>query len=276
MNISTIFTAKTRQMPQYTCMADMLHTEAEHMDSCFFTDTAPDIVHVFGRFDKATADAVARCRQLHIPTVLTVCDALGAFADGRQTIGHTQFMAQRRRLLTAASAVHATGQEEGVAIAATAPKANVTVIANPVVTSCILPHDMAKAFAQLYLHTIETHERLIGEQIGRTIAAAMKKAGTPGEQAKTLSEVCARIMYARYLNNRGLLSLQRVGTLAEMFNTVVYDEAALATLLPRMGMRGFTASLLALLYERGLVSEGFMPIDMAHKPLQLKTFTAHT
>ena len=273
MNISTIFTAKARLLPQYTDMADMLHTEAEHMGDCFFTDTAPDIVHVFGKFDNGTAEAVARCRRLHIPTVLTVCDALGAFVSGRQTIGHTQLMAQRRRLLTAASAIHATGQEEGMAIMATAPKANVTVIANPAVTSCIQPHVMAKSFAQLYLHTIETHERLIGEQIGRTIAAAMKKAGTPDEQAKTLSEVCARIMYARYLNNRGLLSLQRVGTLAEMFNTAVYDEESLATLLPRMGMRGFTASLLALLYERDLVSEGFMPIEMARKPLQLKTFT---
>ena len=182
--------------------------------------------------------------------------------------------------------LYAVGNEEGAALAATAPKADVSVIANPVVTTTVSAKAMAAGFMQLYQEAIEKHEQTVNSEILKTITSATQAyargnkgkeqsavaviSGGSGDGMKEIKKVCAHLLYARYLNNRGLLTSQRQEELAQVLISTTYDEDCLAYLLPRMRLKTFTAQLLNLLQERQLLSEGFMPIDMARHPLKIK------
>ena len=269
MNISIVFTSQAKKAQPYVALAQQLREQVATLDSSFVVASSPDIVHVFGGFDKATQALLAKYRDMRIPPVLTACDALAAYTAGKQTIDRSQLSRSRRKLLMLATAVHAVGNEEGAALAATAPKADVSVVANPVVTTTVSPKAMAASFMQLYQEAIEKHEAYVksNKDKGQT---AMVISGGSGDGMKEIKKVCAHLLYARYLNNRGLLTSQRQEELAQVLISTTYDEDCLAYLLPRMRLKTFTAQLLNLLQERQLLSEGFMPIDMARHPLKIK------
>ena len=274
MNISIVFTSQAKKAQPYVALAQQLREQVATLDSSFVVASSPDIVHVFGGFDKATQALLAKYR-----------DALAAYTAGKQTIDRSQLSRSRRKLLMLATAVHAVGNEEGAALAATAPKADVSVVANPVVTTTVSPKAMAASFMQLYQEAIEKHEQTVNSEILKTITSAtqayvksnkdkgqtaMVISGGSGDGMKEIKKVCAHLLYARYLNNRGLLTSQRQEELAQVLISTTYDEDCLAYLLPRMRLKTFTAQLLNLLQERQLLSEGFMPIDMARHPLKIK------
>lgn len=286
MNISIVFTSQAKKAQPYVALAQQLREQVATLDSSFVVASSPDIVHVFGGFDKATQALLAKYRDMRIPTVLTACDALAAYTAGKQTIDRSQLSRSRRHLLMLTTAVHAVGNEEGAALAATAPKADVSVIANPVVTTTVSAKAMAAGFMQLYQEAIEKHEQTVNSEILKTITSATQAyargnkgkeriaaaaiSGGSGDGMKEIKKVCAHLLYARYLNNRGLLTSQRQEELAQVLTSTTYDEDCLAYLLPRMRLKTFTAQLLNLLQERQLLSEGFMPIDMARHPLKIK------
>ena len=110
----------------------------------------------------------------------------------------------------------------------------------------------------------------MASSIVKTINAALKKQDT-GSDTQPLKSVCAKLLYARYLNNRGLLSTPHLEELGQMFLETDYDEDKLAIIIPHIKLQKFTAELLALLDERGYISEGFMPIGRTRKPLKLIT-----
>lgn len=286
MNISIVFTPQAEKAQPYVALAQQLREQVATLDSSFVVASSPDIVHVFGGFDKATQALLAKYRDMRIPTVLTACDALAAYTADKQTIDRSQLSRSRRHLLMLATAVHAVGNEEGAAMAATAPKADVSVIANPVVTTTVSAKAMAAGFMQLYQEAIEKHEQAVNSEILKIITSATQAyvkgnkgkeqsamaaiSGGSGDGMKEIKKVCAHLLYARYLNNRGLLTSQRQEELAQVLISTTYDEDCLAYLLPRMRLKTFTAQLLNLLQERQLLSEGFMPIDMARHPLKIK------
>lgn len=286
MNISIVFTSQAEKAQPYVALAQQLREQVATLDNSFVVASSPDIVHVFGGFDKATQALLAKYRDMRIPTVLTACGALAAYTADKQTIDRSQLSRSRRKLLMLATAVHAVGNEEGAALAATAPKADVSVIANPVVTTTVSAKAMAAGFMQLYQEAIEKHEQTVNSEILKTITyatqayvkgnkgkeriAAAAISGGSGDGMKEIKKVCAHLLYARYLNNRGLLTSQRQEELAQVLTSTTYDEDCLAYLLPRMRLKTFTAQLLNLLQERQLLSEGFMPIDMARHPLKIK------
>lgn len=286
MNISIVFTSQAEKAQPYVALAQQLREQVATLDSSFVVASSPDIVHVFGGFDKATQALLAKYRDMRIPTVLTACGSLAAYTAGKQTIDRSQLSRSRRKILMLATAVHAVGNEEGAALAATAPKADVSVIANPVVTTTVSAKAMAAGFMQLYQEAIEKHEQAVNSEILKTITSATQAyvkgnkgkeriaaaaiSGGSGDGMKEIKKVCAHLLYARYLNNRGLLTSQRQEELAQVLISTTYDEDCLAYLLPRMRLKTFTAQLLNLLQERQLLSEGFMPIDMARHPLKIK------
>lgn len=286
MNISIVFTSQAEKAQPYVALAQQLREQVATLDNSFVVASSPDIVHVFGGFDKATQALLSKYRDMRIPTVLTACGALAAYTADKQTIDRSQLSRSRRHLLMLATAVHAVGNEEGAALAATAPKADVSVIANPVVTTTVSAKAMAAGFMQLYQEAIEKHEQAVNSEILKTITSATQAyvkgnkgkeriaaaaiSGGSGDGMKEIKKVCAHLLYARYLNNRGLLTSQRQEELAQVLISTTYDEDCLAYLLPRMRLKTFTAQLLNLLQERQLLSEGFMPIDMARHPLKIK------
>ena len=270
MNTSIVFTAEAKESIPYAAMAQILKEQIGLRDDCYIVESAPDVVHVFGLMDSATKRVLTHYRDLCIPTVFTPCDGLARYTASKQTISHkTAFMPTFRRLLMTATAILSTGKEEGNALATTAPKAEIEIVPNAAVTSSITPHDMADAIIRIYGTAFEKNEQQVAANIVKTIGAALK--GHDTDTTGNIKSVCAKLLYARYLNNRGLLSTPRLEELGRMFVETDYDEDRLAFLLPRIKIRKFTAGLLALLDERGYISEGFMPIDRARKPMEIIT-----
>ena len=186
MNISIVFTSQAKKAQPYVALAQQLREQVATLDSSFVVASSPDIVHVFGGFDKATKALLAKYRDMRIPTVMTACDALAAYTAGKQTIDRSQLSRSRRKLLMLATAVHAVGNEEGAALAATAPKADVSVVANPVVTTTVSAKTMTASFMQLYQAP---------RQMGFLAASAILIGGATTSRAKISNVVIGTFLF---------------------------------------------------------------------------------
>ena len=64
MNISIVFTSQAKKAQPYVALAQQLREQVATLDSSFVVASSPDIVHVFGGFDKATQEiGRASCRE---------------------------------------------------------------------------------------------------------------------------------------------------------------------------------------------------------------------
>lgn len=266
MNIGIIFSSEASAMKPYQAMAASIRSYAESSDGLDVVQTAPDVVHVFGTFDMQTRAMLKRCRKAAVPTVLTLCGGLAAYADYGKTIDGKQPAPLRNAILSMASTVHTTGPEEDAATAAVCHKAQRTVIANAAVTTMLTEEDMCRELVALYRDTITRHEKGVTDGIARTIERAVPTLPT------TAKAMLAGLLYSRYLNGRGLFTQQRHKEMAQALIATDYDEELLAQALTRTKTRKFAAALMALLDDEGLLTEGFMPVPRTSRALKLATF----
>ena len=263
MNISIVFTSEAKRHQAYTDMVQLLQQELTHDASNYLSDESPDIIHVFGSFDMETRSLLSRYRALRIPTVLTVCNALDAYTRHSPDIKQGHLHLLRRQTLMKASAIMAVGEIESTALQTSAGKMAIRIIANAAVTSTTTAHEMAAQMLKMYIDTIKRHDADVQHSITRTLQRTHTQGNNPVRQ------MCALLLYARYLNIRGQLTPTRLEQTARLLIATSYDEALLAQLLSKLHIKTFTAQLLTLMEEKELITEGFMPIPQAHRPLRL-------
>ena len=265
MTISIIFTSEAARSDAYSDMYGMLRTciAADHVHD--ISDVNPDIVHLFGAFDRETSSLLTRYRKLCIPVVLTVCNALAAFTRHGPDIHQSSMHLLPKRILRKASAVVATGQQEAWALETAMDGRHVKEVRNAAVTGTVSAETMTEQLLRIYGDTVEQHEQHVQQDIAKTVSSVS------ANLSDTIRMVCALILYARYLNNRGQLTASRLSQMAQLLVSSDYDEDLLARILSKLHLKTFTARLLAYMEDNSLITEGFMPIPRAPRPLSVNT-----
>lgn len=264
MNISLVKASGALTNKAYEQMATMLSEGIVQTTGNFVACSNPDIVHVFGDYDNNTMCALKRCEEIKIPTLLTPCSGLSAYADSGRDLQGGKSSHIKRNVATLASAVHVAGNNERDAVLSIVPNAKMEVIYNAAITSLTNSGKMTSKFLHLYQDIVDRHEERIQGHIAQDITKA-------SIQQAEVSKVCSRLLYTKYLYERGLLDNNALHNIATMLTITQYDEDELAQVIKRLDMHKFTAALLALLAERGLLTEGFMPIEPSKHPLEIKT-----
>lgn len=269
MTIEHVFTPAARACAQYTALSGIISKAIDTAEGWTMGSKSPDVVHVFGTFDKATSEILRCYKSVQIPTLLTLCDGLGTIAHGQRDIDKRMLTHNRRHMLMQASAISVSGDEEQTAIEGAFRGIETVNITNAVVTATTTVDDTCRQYMELYTKVTEQHEEKTEKAIADTLAHA-KTDGT-----KAMQTVLHTLLRARYLNTRGKLDDAQLAIIAQIFIHTDYDEDLLAAQLPKLRLGTFASRLLALIEAKGFITEGFMPIAPARHPLKMRTIEAH-
>ena len=156
---------------------------------------------------------------------------------------------------------YAMGNEEKDFISSISDTIKTAVIKNPIVTSQCTVDGTIRHFMSLYTSAIAANDKIVDEYIEGIIK---KSEATEPE----LKSILYALLHSRYLNNRNLLSDERLTKLSRKLTDTVYNEDKLAVCLKSLRIDDYTARLLTLLESKTMLTEGFMPIEPSRNPLK--------
>ena len=260
MNVSLIIAGDTCPSHAYNELHDLLRVGLAAHDGARIVADGADIVHLFGSYDRATLRLLSWYRRHMIPTVLTICDGLSAFTHYERD-PHAPKRGLKSHILRKATAVHAMGNEEKDFISSISDTIKTAVIKNPIVTSQCTVDGTIRQFMSLYTSAIAANDKIVDEYIEGIIK---KSEATEPE----LKSILYALLHSRYLNNRNLLSDERLTKLSRKLTDTVYNEDKLAVCLKSLRIDDYTARLLTLLESKTMLTEGFMPIEPSRNPLK--------
>lgn len=205
-------------------------------------DTAPDMLHIFGKWSAISANTIAHNQSIGIPVIFTDIDGL---AD----------------LLTASAshrlcpkAFHCIGPAEAKLINRLTPKAVVTIIANAQFTATTSRPVMLQQFHNLYATVYAQHE-------AKVVAGINEKVEKLRCKDQTIRAICAKLLYLQYTYKRETIRQHLLDELSHELISSDYDEKVMEQTLDELQIKSFAASAMSLLAENTKLTEGFMPIQ---------------
>lgn len=232
--------------------ASILQGEDGHRAGIVPVDNGADIIHVIGRWDERSVKVIKEEQKKNIPTVFSSCDGLSSICS--IISGNTPTCGRRiiRRIANSATVVHVCGSKEEDLVRSIAKDVHTCVIANPTITSAIKDNDVITNFTKLYDKTILLHEQQVDTNIKSKVANVCSD--------DKMASICRGILHVQYLVRRGNLTLEELRTLSSLMVKTPYDEDKFMTVIKKLGIAGFTSSLISVLSEKTGLTEGFMPI----------------
>lgn len=144
---------------------DLLSTISESI-SAFgdveVVDTAPDLVHICGKWSSASATTIKHYTNKGVPVVFTSANGL---TEQLTTLS----------CMLAPTVFHCCGPAEARLIKKISPKASIVVIANEKFTSTTDMTTMLRLFNELYVKTYNEHEAHVKEAIQQNSRAFQTK-----------------------------------------------------------------------------------------------------
>lgn len=219
----------------------------KHSD-IILTDENPDIVHLFGAWEKEITNLAKRLFKQTIPYVYSPLGGLMAW----QTKHHPwqgESSAQKR-LTSQASIVHACSQMEKDHILQGKWHKEVVVIKNSIVTNDTKEEIMANDFIKLYNDIIASYHFKTHEDI-------QNKVSNLEEEDENIRFVYGKILHAYHDMHRGNMSQKALDDLAQTMTAVEYDEDKMATLLRHHNLDQFVGRLEQVMMDLSTLTEGF-------------------
>ena len=220
---------------------DLLSTISENI-SAFgdveVVDTAPDLVHICGKWSSASATTIKHYTNKGVPVVFTSANGL---TEQLTTLS----------CMLAPNVFHCCGPAEARLIKKISPKASIVVIANEKFTSTTDTTTMLRLFNELYVKTYNEHEACVKEAIQQKLK---------GVSDEAIKDIIALLLYLQYAYKRETIRQTLLDSLSDTLINSDYDEGAMHKTLSDMRLLSFAASSMALLEEKSHLTEGFMPI----------------
>lgn len=230
-------------------MMPVLKSNIAHISDIDLVDSNPDIIHLFGHWDMRTLSKVKSISKRTIPVVFTSVGGLPSLVSVNQYT--MSFVRQISNLVTVN---HMCGPNESVLLTKISKNVKTKIIPNPVVSNIISIEDMIHEMTKLYQQVIISHDKQECDKISRTVASKCKS-------DDGISDICRKILYIKYLNNRGSVPQVKLDELSETMIKCQYDEDLMGTVLKSLDIYGYTSSLLSVLSKKSTLTEGFMPIE---------------
>lgn len=201
-------------------------------------DTAPDLVHICGKWSSASATTIKQYTNKGVPVVFTSANGLA------------EQLASQSCML-APTVFHCCSPAEARLIKKISPKAPIVVVANEKFTSTTDATTMLRQFNELYVKTYNEHEAHVKESIQQKLK---------GVSDEAIKNIIALLMYLQYAYKRETIRQTLLDSLSDTLINSDYDEAAMRQTLINMRLLLFAASSMALLEEKSHLTEGFMPV----------------
>lgn len=251
MRVRLITVQKVRpEYINYSMYETLCHGLTDH-GKVVVADENPDIVHVFGLWNKHYADIIAEFTSHEIPVVFTSLDGLPPL------IGKTCKMSTHayyiRKITKAATITQVCGTiEEGI-VKSISKKARLKIIMNPSYTSLTSREKLLDNMEQLYENVASIHERRIRSNIRSRVE-------TLTHCDDTAKEICFQMLYLKYLLHRGCIPRSSINELASTLTTSDYNEDNLALTIKKLGIFKMASRAMKVMSNLGILTEGFMPM----------------
>lgn len=166
-------------------------------------------------------------------------------------------------MLHHATAVHVWGRHEQEHLQKLAKNTTVFLIKNPIVTNDITKRGLLAGIIQLYDNILKKHDTQIRSNIEERITKM-------GETEEVLHQVLFEFLYIRYLFQRHAIPVDALRNLRNIMTSNNYNEDDMETLLKRLKLHDFIASLEKVIEEETSLTEGFEPVPALDNRLTKK------
>lgn len=213
-------------------------------------DTNPDIVHIFGLWNKRHLHLVSSFVKHGIPVVFTSLDGLIPLVECHHAPMQTYYV---KKITSKATTIHVCGKVEESIIKQINKGTCLKNIKNPACTSCISDEEMISSMERVYKEAIAKHDKRIRESIHLQVE-------TIHDCDETIKDICSQLLYVKYLLRRGGIPKEFIDKLATTLVENDYDEDEMANVLHRLGIDTFSSRTLKVMADLSGLTEGFMPI----------------
>lgn len=245
MRVQLYMSEKTRDSEvNRELLAAITRQSYKHPD-IILTDENPDIVHLFGAWEKEVSSLA---NQLYKKTIPYVYSPLGGMLpwNVKQHPHHSS----QKKLTSRASTVHVCSALEKEQIMERQWNKEVIVIKNSVITNDIEESVMVDNLIKLYNEIIASYNFKTHEDIQSQVANLE-------EEDENIRFVFGKILFAHHYIHRGNLAQKDLDDLAQTMTAVDYDEDKMAELLHQHKLDQFVGRLEQVMMDMSTLTEGF-------------------
>ncbi len=257
MNLQIITTRDFRQDLLNARLYESMSQELRSRGSVNVVDRNPDIVHLFGLWNKESIKVIHDFNVRRIPIVFTSLDGLTALkATGKSVTGQGATSRFIKKVSSSVDAVHVCGTVEEAAIHEICREATTVCIRNCYYTHLISKFSMLQALENLYVSVVEKHD----EEVRLAIAKRIKEANISD---KLIASIISRLLFLHTLYIKGCIPKTFLDDLSALLVDADYDEKLLCNVLHTLKLYKFTSSAMQILADFSCLAEGFMPMPPA-------------
>lgn len=212
----------------------------------------PDIVHIWGEWNEQTIKEIKHWKRIFTPVVFSSLQGLSELCTNSGSTISALKKKDVRTVCRLSDIVIVQGQKEHDLVEKYGKK-DATILLNPTVTSIVSEQETASLLNQIYTSLYQSHDKRMQEQC--------QKRSQQATADESMSPILAQILYVRYLFQHGTCYDSNLTQLSESLKKLDTDEERLSNVFQRIKIKTFTQRIMAIMEQRGYLSEGFMPIE---------------
>lgn len=262
MKIQMETTPHASSKPQFMSFMNLVKSNFGNDESLEQTFTGgPDIIHFWGGWNKITAWHAHIAYSKNIPYIITPAEAYMPWEMTKTPLKRaTGALHYEKKFVKQAQHILVCGKMEADYMKAMKWNSNISCIANPFVTYGITSEDAIDSLKKLYQETIALYDQHKRRMIVKKAKEICSNAEINDPTLETIEQLMEKILYLRYLYQRNNIPRQVLEELALFMKQQNYNEEIMAQMLEQQKLLKFTSELEAVLYNEGLLTEGFMPV----------------
>ena len=254
MNLQIIATSDFRQDLLNARLCESLPQELMSSGSVNVVDRHPDLVHLFGLWNKESIKAIHWFKVRRIPIVFTSLDGLPALNPTVKGVsGQSALNSCLKKVSSLVEVVHVCGSVEETAIRDLCKEAKTVCIKNCYYTRLTSKPSMLQALEKLYVSVVEKHD----EEVRQTITDRIKEANITD---KAMATIASRLLMLHTLYIKGSIPQNFLDDLSALLVKTDYDEKHLCSVLRRLKLYKFASRAMQILADCSTLTEGFMPM----------------
>lgn len=268
MRVQLFMSEKTRDIEVNKELLAAITRQCQKHPDIILTDENPDIVHLFGAWEKSISSLANRLYKKTIPYVYSPLGGLLPWHTKRQAFKGK--MAAQKRIASRASTIHACSPVERDFLLQGGWNKEVVVIKNSVITNDIQEETMVSNLVKLYNEIIASYHFKTHEDIQNKVLSLE-------EEDENIRYVFGKILLAHHEMHRGNMSQESLDDLAQAMTVVEYDEDKMANLLHQHKLDQFLGRLEQVMMEISTLTEGFTTLPPIQDKLteQMKESITH-
>lgn len=254
MRIKFITPAKTRAEDMHIAMCDVLRQGLRDRENIQLVYGNPDIVHVFGRWDRHHVSLVRKLRAKGLPVLFTCADG---FAGACRMCGMGMTVLSQRRCARAiarhGACIHVGGRCEESIIKGIEPNALIMVMTSPLLTASTDTSSFLDNILYIYNKVCKESDEMARDSIRKTIDR--------NDVTQPVTRMFVqRLLYLAHLYKKGCIPQSFLDDTVSFMASSDYDEEEARNILHKLKMLKYASQCMHLLAETSSLTEGFMPV----------------